>query len=39
MILDDGRIVEYGRKDELEKDESSRFYSLCRGMKAEKEAV
>lgn len=35
MVLDDGRIVEYGRKEELEKDESGRFYSLCRAMEAE----
>lgn len=32
MILKDGRVVEYGRKEELEKDESGGFYSLCRAM-------
>lgn len=32
MILKDGRIVEYGRKEELGKDKSGRFYSLCKSM-------
>lgn len=32
MILNQGKIVEYGRKEELEKDESGRFYSLCKAM-------
>lgn len=35
MILNQGKIVEYGRKEELEKDESGRFYSLCKVMEAE----
>ncbi|MEG2290505.1 MAG: ABC transporter ATP-binding protein [Clostridium sp.] len=35
MILNHGRIVEYGRKEELEEDESSRFYSLCKVMETE----
>ncbi|WP_346934414.1 hypothetical protein [Clostridium sp.] len=35
MILNHGRIVEYGRKEELEKDESSRFYSLCKVLENE----
>lgn len=35
MILKDGSIVEYGRKEELEKDEASRFYGLCRAIEAE----
>ena len=35
MILKDGKIVEYGRKEELEKDESGRFYSLCKAMEVE----
>jgi ABC-type multidrug transport system fused ATPase/permease subunit len=30
MILKDGRIVEYGRKEELEKDKHGRFYRLCK---------
>jgi ATP-binding cassette subfamily B protein len=40
MILKDGRIVEYGRKEELEKDKSGRFYSLCKemGLSREEEA-
>lgn len=37
MILKDGRIVEYGRKEELEKNESGRFYSLCRAMERSRE--
>ncbi|MDF2840086.1 MAG: transporter ATP-binding protein [Clostridia bacterium] len=37
MILKDGKIVEYGRKEELEKDESSRFYNLCKVMELNKE--
>lgn len=37
MILNDGRIVEYGRKEELEKDESGRFYSMCKAMDVNKE--
>lgn len=32
MILKDGRIVEYGRKEGLEKDKSGKFYSLCKAM-------
>jgi ATP-binding cassette subfamily B protein len=32
MILKGGRIVEYGRKEELEKDREGRFYSLCKVM-------
>lgn len=32
MILNDGRIVEYGKKEELKKDESGRFYSMCKAM-------
>lgn len=32
MILKGGRIVEYGRKEELEKDRVGRFYSLCKAM-------
>lgn len=39
MILKDGRIVEYGRKEELEKNESGRFYSLCRAMERDREVV
>lgn len=35
MILNHGKIVEYGRKEELEKDESGRFYSLCKAMEDE----
>lgn len=35
MILKGGSIVEYGRKEELEKDETSRFFSLCKAMEAE----
>ncbi|MGH4122752.1 MAG: ABC transporter ATP-binding protein [Clostridium sp.] len=35
MILKDGKVVEYGRKEELEKDESGRFYSLCKAMEVE----
>lgn len=35
MILNHGRIVEYGRKEELEKDEFGRFYSLCKAMEDE----
>jgi len=35
MILKDGRIVEYDRKEELEKDETSRYYSLCKAMEGE----
>ncbi|MDP4088002.1 MAG: ABC transporter ATP-binding protein [Bacillota bacterium] len=34
MILKDGRIVEYGRKEVLEKDKKGRFYSLCRTMES-----
>lgn len=37
MIMNEGRIVEYGRKEELEKDECGRFYSLCRIMEVNKE--
>lgn len=37
MILKDGKIAEYGRKEELEKDESSKFYSLCKAMKLKEE--
>lgn len=37
MILKDGTIVEYGRKENLEKDKTSRFYSLCRAMELEGE--
>lgn len=37
MILNDGRIVEYGRKEELEKDKSGRFYSLCKAMELSRE--
>lgn len=37
MILKDGRIVEYGRKEELEKDKSGRFYSLCKAMELNRE--
>ncbi|MCM1989011.1 ABC transporter ATP-binding protein [Oceanirhabdus seepicola] len=37
MILNDGRIVEYGRKEELEKDESGRFYSMCKAMETSME--
>lgn len=32
MILKGGRIVEYGRKEELEEDREGRFYSLCKAM-------
>lgn len=32
MILKAGRIVEYDRKEELEKDKVGRFYSLCKAM-------
>ncbi|MDF2672598.1 MAG: helicase [Clostridiales bacterium] len=39
MILKDGRIVEYGRKEELEQNESGRFYSLCRAMERNVEVV
>jgi ATP-binding cassette subfamily B protein len=35
MILKGGRIVEYGRKEELEKDKSGRFYSLCKALENE----
>ena len=35
MLLKDGRIVEYGRKEVLEKDETSRFYSLCKALEGE----
>lgn len=37
MILKDGRVVEYGRKEELEKDESGSFYSLIKAMESSKE--
>jgi ATP-binding cassette, subfamily B, bacterial len=37
MVLKDGRIVEYGRKEELEKDRSGRFYTLCKAMELNKE--
>lgn len=37
MILKDGKIAEYGRKEELEKDKSSKFYSLCKAMKLKEE--
>ena len=37
MILKDGRIVEYGRKEELEKDKAGRFYSLCKAMELYRE--
>lgn len=37
MILKDGRIVEYGRKEELEKDKSGRFFNLCKVMELNKE--
>lgn len=39
MILNGGRIVEYGRKEELEKDIKGRFYSLCRAMELKEEVV
>ncbi len=39
MILKDGTIVEYGRKENLEKDKTSRFYSLCRAMELESEVA
>jgi ATP-binding cassette, subfamily B, bacterial len=32
MILKDGRIVEYGKKEVLEKEETAKFYSLCQAM-------
>jgi len=35
MILKDGRVVEYDRKEKLEKDETSRFYCLCKAMEGE----
>jgi ATP-binding cassette subfamily B protein len=37
MILKDGRIVEYGRKEELGKNQSSRFYNLCMALKLNRE--
>lgn len=37
MILKDGKMAEYGKKEELEKDESSKFYSLCKAMKLKEE--
>lgn len=37
MFLKDGRVVEYGRKEELEKDESGSFYSLIKAMESSKE--
>lgn len=37
MILNDGKIVEYGRKEELEKDIQGWFYSLSKAMAREKE--
>lgn len=37
MILKDGRIVEYGIKEELEKNESGRFYSLYKAMDSNRE--
>lgn len=38
MIFKDGRIVEYGRKEELEKDKTGRFYSLCKAIQLSGEA-
>lgn len=35
MILKDGTIVEYDKKEKLEKDSTSRFYRLCKAMEAE----
>jgi ABC-type multidrug transport system fused ATPase/permease subunit len=32
MILKDGGIVEFGRIEELKKDKTGRFYSLCKAM-------
>lgn len=32
MILKDGRVIEYGKKEVLEKDKTGRFYSLCKAM-------
>lgn len=38
MMLKDGRIVEYGRKEKLAKDKTSRFYSLCKAIQLNGEA-
>lgn len=35
MILKDGRIAEYGKKEELKNDKTSRFYGLYRAMEVE----
>jgi ATP-binding cassette, subfamily B, bacterial len=37
MILKNGRIVEYGKKEELEKDKSGKFYNLCKAMELNRE--
>lgn len=37
MILKDGKVVEYGKKEELEKDKSSKFYGLCKAMEVNSE--
>jgi ATP-binding cassette, subfamily B, bacterial len=37
MILMDGRIVEYGRKEQLENDKASKFYSMCKAMELNRE--
>lgn len=37
MILNNGKIIERGRRVQLEKDQSSRFFSICKSLLQEKE--